>query len=328
MAGWWRATRSAQDHEPGHKTPDQVPLSRADTKPSNFNRPAEGINVDAIGSVGLAARAIALFQNKNGADDFSLGREGRARSDGIEHGHSRHGHHAHGVRQPDAQVALPPGSSLSVDALTYRRSERTTLLIQTQEGDIVELKIKARDALSLDSATLETDDTLVSELQLRSASSIKISISVNGDLNEDELAAIQSVVEKAGTLADKFFAGDVEGAFADASALQMDGTQLASVGMRLSMRERLTYEHLGVSRPPLAAPPVSVPQAASTEPGTAASTAAVDTTTPGAPDNQASAVGAGNPFDFSVALLQTLGEFITQLRDTLGADQTPLHAVA
>jgi hypothetical protein len=275
------------------------------------------MNVDAIGSAGFATRAMALLQNRNGENDFPLDHEGRGRRGGIEHGHSAHGHHGPGVRQPDSPLALPPGSSLSVDALSYRRTERTSLLIQTQEGDVVELKIKSRDALSLDSATLETGDRLLSELQLRSAGSTKISISVNGDLNADELSAIQSVVEKAGILADKFFAGDLDAAFADASALQMDGTQLASVGLRLSMRERLTYEHLGVSRPALAPPPASAPQLAAPEPGAAAPTAAVEAPASAAPDDPA-ASGTGNPLDSSVALLKKIGEFIAQLRDTLG----------
>jgi hypothetical protein len=142
-------------------------------------------------------------------------------------------------------------------ALSYRRSERTTLFITTQEGDTVQLKIKTREAATADAAEFEAGDKLLRELTLSTENTTKISFVVNGNLNADELAAINSVIEQAGSLAQDFFDGDLDNAFAAAQALDINGTQLANVGLRMSVREQLTYSTLALPRPAATPPPVS-----------------------------------------------------------------------
>jgi hypothetical protein len=129
----------------------------------------------------------------------------------------------------------------STATLRYRRSERTALYIQTQEGDVVRLRIKVRDSATASGSGGNGGDKPVAELSVNARSSVKISFHVDGNLNADELAAIQDVVEQVGTLADEFFAGDVPAAFAAAQDLNIDGSQLAKVGLRLSQHQSVTY---------------------------------------------------------------------------------------
>src|SRR6185369_11865822 len=147
----------------------------------------------------------------------------------------------------------------STAMLHYRRTERAGLSIVTQEGDVVRLRIKVRDSLDAAASDATGDSTQVAQLSVDSRSSMKISFHVDGDLNADELAAIQDVVQQVGALADQFFAGDVPAAFAAAQDLNIDGSRLAKVGLRLSMRESVTY-----SGPALSAPAPSTPAPART----------------------------------------------------------------
>src|SRR6185369_16803420 len=165
----------------------------------------------------------------------------------------------------------------STAMLHYRRTERAGLSIVTQEGDVVRLRIKVRDSLDAAASDATGDSTQVAQLSVDSRSSMKISFHVDGDLNADELAAIQDVVQQVGALADQFFAGDVPAAFAAAQDLNIDSWQLAKVGLRLSVRESVTY-----SGPALAAStpaPAPAPAPASTASDSAAATSAAVATT-------------------------------------------------
>ena len=147
--------------------------------------------------------------------------------------------------------------TVSATALAYRRNERTALQIRTQEGDLVRLKFSVKDALSATASTREGDETVVSELSIRARSTTRLKISVQGDLNADELAAIQAVVEQAGALANQFFSGGTAEAATLAGSLDLNTEQLDQVRLRLSLRERLTYTQIGASPLIQPAPPPS-----------------------------------------------------------------------
>jgi hypothetical protein len=201
----------------------------------------------------------------------------------------------------------------STATLRYRRSERTALYIQTQEGDVVRLRIKVRDSATASGSGGNGGDKPVAELSVNARSSVKISFHVDGNLNADELAAIQDVVEQVGTLADEFFAGDVPAAFAAAQDLNIDGSQLAKVGLRLSQHQSVTY------RGPALAPP-----AAAEQPAPAALPAPAETT-PVAADpappvvDPAPASSAPAPTSVAGSVLGTIGDFLHQLLAALGA---------
>jgi hypothetical protein len=147
---------------------------------------------------------------------------------------------------PNQEGAAETAASLSAAAVRYQRVERTALRIETQEGDVVRLKISVKDALSAQGASIADGETLVSELSVRASSATRLRISVQGELNDEELAAIRSVVEQAGALANDFFDSGAAEAAQLASTLELDAEQLAQARLRLSLRESLTYTQLGV----------------------------------------------------------------------------------
>ncbi len=251
-----------------------------------------------------------------------------------------HGHHCHGGAPQCSQTADDSAATLS-----YRRTERAGLYIVTQEGDVVRLRIKVRDAMDATASSGTDSGTEVAQLAVDARSSVKISFHVDGDLNADELAAIRNVVEQVGALADQFFAGDVPAAFAAAQDLNIDGAQLAKVGLRLSVRQSVTYSGpaLAVAAKPAPAPeqtpalPVSTPPSSTagndtspvaTEPVASAPDASTSTAdVPAAiddaptPPSTDSAPTTAPPAATSVAgsALTTIADFLHQLLGALGA---------
>lgn len=157
-----------------------------------------------------------------------------------------------------------PAADESETRLTYRRTERTTLLIETQEGDTVALKIETREKVRLTEHAGEEADSIV-EQQIRARSTTRLAVFVKGELSSAELAAITDVVAQAAALVEAFYAGDVSGSFATANELGIDAEQLATAVLRLRLRESISYARLG-SLPtprPAADEPESAPAASS-----------------------------------------------------------------
>ena len=177
------------------------------------------------------------------------------RTGGTRHRHDIDDHDDHRRR---------PEHDHDDSTLAYRRSERTALHIKTQEGDTIRLKIKASESLSVGAIKDDDDGETVSELELQARSRTRISFKVKGQLNEQEMAAIQAVIAQAGTMAENFFSSDTEGVFATASALEIDATQLANVRIRMQTSEQLTYPMSGNLPARLAGPPTPVPESAGT----------------------------------------------------------------
>ncbi|MGE0861109.1 MAG: hypothetical protein AB7P42_18495, partial [Gammaproteobacteria bacterium] len=218
-------------------------------------------------------------------------------------------------------------TTASAAAMTWQRTESTSLYLTTQEGDVVELNVMARDRASASAAQASDGSTEVAQFDLSSSSKLKLSFSVKGDLNSDELAAISDVVAQVGELADDFFNGGLPEAFATAESMAIDGSQLATVALRMSVREQFTYSGAAFgptikalpSRMPMtqaafpamsSAPPAPV-DTRSEDASTAAETAtsepkAAVTATPRAP------TATGNALDlvrgFLGKLMNTLGD--------------------
>lgn len=188
---------------------------------------------------------------------FEDGAAEQVRRQGARRGHGAERACARRELEPRRCGGSEPSQAEAGSALSYRRSAKTELVIQTQDGDVVRLKIRSRDALGVREEGGAEGEAF--EVALRS--STRISFSVEGELDEGELAAIKRVMEQAGELAEDFFAGDLEAAFATAQALEIDPAELARVGLRIKLREELTYAQHGAPRSlPTVAPAPATPQ--------------------------------------------------------------------
>lgn len=139
--------------------------------------------------------------------------------------------------------------------LEYQRREATVLRLRTQEGDVVKLKLRSVETTTVEVGAQVDGETVVSNLELNTSSRTRLVLSVQGDINDAELTAIQSVAEQASKLAGSFFNGNLRDAFQAASDFAIDGQQLAKVSLRLSVRERLNFAQNVVAQNPVAAVP-------------------------------------------------------------------------
>ena len=155
----------------------------------------------------------------------------------------------------NADQQPPAEESTTNTNLEYRRREATVLKIRTREGDVVKLKFRNVEKTSIEASEQIDGEKTVSELEISNSRRTRLRISVKGDINDAELAAIQTVAEQAAKLAGAFFDGNIDAAFRAASEFAVDGSELARVSLRLSIRERLNYAQTTVTNAPVTVPP-------------------------------------------------------------------------
>jgi hypothetical protein len=236
-----------------------------------------------------------------------------------------------GVREELGAAATASAELTSAQSTTYVRKDKASLAITTQEGDQVQIRFRNKEGVVSQTATSAGGE----ERRVYAFSAGRIEIAVQGELNEEELAAITELVDKVESLAADFFAGDVQKAFEAASTLGFDAEQIAGFALKLSTRESLRQQSVGKPADALpaksAAPPkspASVPDSAPADSTAiegapaAASAAAVAPATDATAAADAAPVAAGSTAEAD-SVRNTLGSY---LRDLLGSLQQPAAA--
>lgn len=140
-------------------------------------------------------------------------------------------------QQQSYSLASPAGSpgrdsvsalhdSAAVFAASYRREESVDLQLRTQDGDIIRLQFNSRSAGESRGGYNATSQ------------SANFSLTVRGDLDEGELAALTDLLQQVSELSDEFFNGDFDRAFAMALEFEFDSSEFSSLSLDLAKRSR------------------------------------------------------------------------------------------
>ena len=148
------------------------------------------------------------------------------------------------VDQVLARSVEAPAVVRSAERLVFDSAQQTSLSIRTSEGDVVRLSLSNRESFDVSRAAEARPGRRTEEINVLLSSSQRISVSISGDLNEDELQAVQDLIDQAEVLADEFFQGNTQSAFEIAQGLQLDQDQLAAFDLRLRSVTQVGYEQL------------------------------------------------------------------------------------
>lgn len=141
--------------------------------------------------------------------------------------------------QPAANAQ--PGSAVAVAGYSERlkaQAETFDLEVQTRDGDKLRISIARASAdwsrSSIAAAADDKGSVLVASSQSSSLRMGAWQVEVEGELDEEEKAALGDLLGQVQDISSKFYAGDLAGAFDRALALDMDGEQLASMSLHLT----------------------------------------------------------------------------------------------
>ncbi len=142
-----------------------------------------------------------------------------------------------------SQVAESTNTRVSrlMAAERYQEAETLSLNVKTQDGDEVTINF-ARSSQYEGSFGIEKGSNGVNaaEFNISRSESSSYRFSVEGNLDNDEIDALQNLIKDVNEIANEFFDGDVQKAFDLASEYRMDKTELSSMNLQLTQSEQYT----------------------------------------------------------------------------------------
>lgn len=142
--------------------------------------------------------------------------------------------------QPE-QTTQQPGGAVAVAGYSERfkaQAETFDLEVKTRDGDKLRISIAQASAnwsrTSVAAASDGKTSLLVGSSQSSSLQIGAWQIEVDGELDDEEKAALSDLLGQVQDISSKFYSGDLAGAFDRAMALDMDGEQLASMSLHLT----------------------------------------------------------------------------------------------
>lgn len=140
-------------------------------------------------------------------------------------------------------VAEPAPQPGAVAVASYRErfaavAETFDLAVTTRDGDRLRISVAQASASYSEQGMLAASDgQSTGVLAYQRSSSVQIGsfqISVEGELDQEEMAALSDLLKQVEGLSSSFYSGDMAGAFDRAMSLRMDGEQLASMSLQLT----------------------------------------------------------------------------------------------
>ncbi|GAA0823680.1 hypothetical protein GCM10009111_33700 [Colwellia asteriadis] len=132
---------------------------------------------------------------------------------------------------------------LSTNESSISKSQTSSVSIVTAEGDRINIDFSASQGKNINeqssSNSYQVEQTFYSERNF--------SYSVEGDLNDDEKAALGQLIEEVREVQHQFFTGDIEKAFEKATELNVESSQIASFSMNLTQQTSVSQKYSEVA---------------------------------------------------------------------------------
>jgi hypothetical protein len=136
----------------------------------------------------------------------------------------------------------PQANNLSQLAASYSAKfssrQSVDLIVKTADGDTVRLQLDVKNKQSIRASYQADANGQQLNISSKQRSSAGLSIRVDGNLDADELAALDDLLDQVGDLADTFFGGDVQAAAQQASTLDFSNPELSSLSLNLHSEVR------------------------------------------------------------------------------------------
>lgn len=139
----------------------------------------------------------------------------------------------------EGSTPVQGGFEASRTQVQMERSRSFEMEVMTQEGDRVKIQVSSGQAFSSDQVKFNGGGTSIDGFEMSFSSFDNMSFSVEGDLNEGELAALNDLFSQVNDVAETFYGGDVEQAFNQAMDVGMDPDQLASFAVNINQAESI-----------------------------------------------------------------------------------------
>ena len=134
------------------------------------------------------------------------------------------------------EIAKDSTSTTALQSVVTNKSQSLDIQVQTKEGDIVTISFDQATSASQSALYAEQGNSQLSIFQQSSSFESSFSLSIEGDLNEDELQSLSGLFDKMSKVSHEFFNGNVNEAFEHAQKIGFDTEQIAAFSLDLNMK--------------------------------------------------------------------------------------------
>ncbi|MCF6249683.1 MAG: hypothetical protein L3J75_00235 [Methylococcaceae bacterium] len=139
------------------------------------------------------------------------------------------------TQQTDTNNSEVVSSKMAVLGLATSKSQSVDIQVTTQEGDVVTISLNQSVSSSVSAFQAENENTKVTAYAEDHALESSFSMSIEGDLNDNEQESLAKLIKKMSKVSDKFFKGNIESAFKHAQKVGFDTEQIAGFSLDLKM---------------------------------------------------------------------------------------------
>jgi hypothetical protein len=163
------------------------------------------------------------------------------------------------AEQPPTPTPVASAVSSAIAARAENR-ERFSLDILTAEGDRVSIRFKSVNITEVAAASVSRDGAAATVTEANVISRGRFKVEVDGDLNDAERAAIGDLLDKVDGIANEFFKGDVQAAFAAAARVGLESDALSAFDLKLSYSRSVAVAQTYASNARLGSEPKTQPK--------------------------------------------------------------------
>ncbi len=120
-------------------------------------------------------------------------------------------------------------------AESYRRNESVDLQVKTNDGDIITLSFSASHSRDLQEGFYSDQQSSVYAIQQRYSASSNFGLTIQGELDEGELNALNDLLSEVTELSNEFFEGDFQTAYAMALDFELDFSEFSQFSLDLAL---------------------------------------------------------------------------------------------
>lgn len=243
---------------------DQLVNRLAENVPGLNASELRGLNAESFSPENVASRISGFVAQglesarARGATDAELGRLYDAAVEGIERGFNEATDILNelDILSPEIQDIIDTTFDLTFEALAglapnssetapsrqvsltaaerFSRSESFSLDVTTQDGDTVSIRFQNQQSETASLGAFSDGENSAVAFSLERNASSNFSFSIEGDLDDEEIEALQNLIQDVNLIAEDFFNGDVQEAFQQAAEFELDRTELANLNLTLS----------------------------------------------------------------------------------------------
>lgn len=147
------------------------------------------------------------------------------------------------VAAPQATNPSSGNFTSSYNAVEYRQDRTFDMQVKTQDGDVVTIKVGGGEHYNAQSGHYSGAEGTVDAFSAEYSSYSNLSFSVEGDLDEAEMAALNDLFGQVNDIATTFYGGDVDKAFTMAMDVGYDATELSGFAVNMAKSEVVAVRH-------------------------------------------------------------------------------------